>query len=443
MKKYVIFLAVVLFLVACSSESGSSESDTKEGSETPEATNDSESSSTDKTQINFMVDAGWEENLIKVVEAYEEQNPNIDVVLEAYPFDSLFENIEIKMGSESDEYDIIAVDGPMVANYSVKGYLEPLGEYLSENITDEWISSSADAATYEGEIMAAPLNSSSQIMYYNKELFEKYDVDMPSSNPDERWTWKQTMDAAQQLTVDEDGDGTSDIFGFSFHQVNRIYQLLPLVQSQDGSQQVIGENMELDGYFNSPEMIKAGQFYYDMHNELEVSPDVQASTSFERFNTGDIAMFIGGPWYTNRITDIEWGFAPHPYFEEGEPVTPTGSWHMGIPKFSQEKEAAADLIEFLSTGEGAQMWYEANADIPSAISVLENIEANEENKDTVIELAAYEVQNTSVPRPVTPGFAELQRIFDEVFTDIKNGQNPEEAINGGTARLEPLLQKYK
>lgn len=63
-----------------------------------------------------------------VVEAFEAENPDISVKLEMYPYRQLLENIEVKLSSESQDYDVISVDGPLVANYTVKGFLEPLDE---------------------------------------------------------------------------------------------------------------------------------------------------------------------------------------------------------------------------------------------------------------------------------------------------------------------------
>ncbi|WP_010677129.1 ABC transporter substrate-binding protein [Bacillus timonensis] len=431
LRKLTIFtILTLLLLTACSSNSSSG----KDGN-----------NKNGQNEITLMVLSEWEDTMGKIIAKFEEQNPNIKVKLETHSFDGLFEAIEVKLGSESDDYDVIAVDGPVIANYTVKGYLEPLDTYLEDGISEKWIPSSVEASTYDGKLMAAPMNTSSQVLFYNKDLFEKYGVEPPAYDTDKRWTWDQTVDAANKLTIDENGDGVTDVFGFTFEQVSRAYQILPLVQGY--GVKVLGESgLDVKGNFNSPEMVQAGEFYYNLFNKWKVSPKVDPLTSVEYFKSGDVAMFVGGTWNTVNFEGVNYGIAPHPYFEGEEAVTPTGSWHFGIPKFSNKKEEAAKLIEYLTVGEGADIWYELEGNLPSKKELLNEIETSEEYNEfpkTALKLGAYEAQNTAVTRPVSPGYSEFQSVWLEVFENIKNGQKAEESINNGAAKLESLIKKYE
>ena len=46
-------------------------------------------------------------------------------------------------------------------------------------------------------------------VYYNKAIFDEYGVDYPEAG----WTWDDLLAIAQELTVDTDGDGKTDIWG--------------------------------------------------------------------------------------------------------------------------------------------------------------------------------------------------------------------------------------
>ena len=195
-------------------------------------------------------DGAWPASVKKVIAAFEAQNPDIKVELDTYPFRDLFETIEVRMKAQDADVDLISVDVPLVASYSVRGYLAPIDEYFSKDeIEKTWVKPSWQAGTYKGSFMAAPQNSSSQFFYINRKLFQQYNVTPPkalepgketsydeiaSIAKNDRWTWDQVVDAAKKLTKDTKGDGKIDVWGFEFDQVSRLYQLQCLGESLGG-----------------------------------------------------------------------------------------------------------------------------------------------------------------------------------------------------------------
>src|SRR5699024_2185835 len=101
------------------------------------------------------------------IEQFEEQNDSVEVDLEVVPFDELMESIEVRLSAESTDVDLLFVDAPLVANYTLKQYLTPLDNLLGENPVENWVDSAVDTVTYEDHLMAAPMNNSSQVLYYN------------------------------------------------------------------------------------------------------------------------------------------------------------------------------------------------------------------------------------------------------------------------------------
>lgn len=388
-----------------------------------------------------------EENMKNVIAAFEKENPDIKVKYEKYSFRQLFETLEVKLGAKATDIDLIDVDVPLVASYSVKGYLAPLDDLISEDAKSKWIDSAVEAGSYQGQLMAPPVNTSSQVLYYNKEIFEERGVTPPSNNVEERWTWEQVVEAAKKLTYDDDGDGQTDVFGISFGQISRPYQILPLPQSL-GADQLNESGIVSEGYTNSEKSIEAAQFYYDLFNTWKVSPKIPVEQALEYFSTGKIAMFISGTWEVDGLkdSDIDYGFAPHPYFKGGEVVTPTGSWHIGVSQFSKKKEAAAKFVEFLTAGEGANIWFEERANLPAHIDILQEIQESSDYEDfpkNINRLAAYEAENTAVPRPITPGYQEWESLVNKAYEDIKNGSDPKEALDTAVQQIDRQLKKYE
>src|ERR1700722_18780879 len=125
-------------------------------------------------------DAAWPDSVKKVIAAFEAENPDIKVELDTYPFRQLFETIEVRMKAQDADLDLISVDVPLVASYTVRGYLAPLDEYFpSQEIEKTWVKPSWQAGMYKGSFMAAPQNSSSQFFYINRKLFQQAGVTPP------------------------------------------------------------------------------------------------------------------------------------------------------------------------------------------------------------------------------------------------------------------------
>ncbi len=407
------------------------------------------------------------EAMVPVIEEFEATHPGIRINLEGYPFRQLFETIEIRMQASSPEIDILAVDSPLTPSYTVRGFLHPLNDYFSEEeIANTWVDAAVGAGSWDGQFMSAPVNNSTQFLYFNRRYFDEQGVEPPPAlvpgaggSPDlieevtgSRWTWDQVVDAAQQLTLDTDADGRTDVWGFHFHQVNRPYQILALPESL-GQPSVSEDGLTTDRYLNSEKWIQAATFYRDLFNTWEVSPKgVAAEQGNELFLSGNAAMYLATVSQLQRFLevadlDFDIGIAAHPYFEEGRVATPTGSWNVGVSAFSEHKDEAAEFVKFLTaSSNGSRIWYDAYGDFPVTQELLDFIETSEdasEFPESAFRLAVYEARNTAVPRPQTPGYLEFEDILSTTIEDIRNGADPEQALNAAVERIDRGLERYE
>jgi multiple sugar transport system substrate-binding protein len=407
----------------------------------------------------------WADHMQEVIDAFEASNPNVKVELETYPFRQLFEIIEIRMEGQSTDFDLISVDVPLVASYSVRGFLHPLDEfYTPEELESTWVSASVNAGHYNDQFMAAPQNSSTQFLYFNRQLFDAAGITPPpgitsETSVDEaavdgvvdgRWTWEQLVEAAQALTADTNGDGAPDTWGMLFDQVSRPYQILALPESLN-QPSVSPDGLMTDGFLNSDNWDRAATFYGDLYNALQVSPKgVGPDQSHEVFSAGNAAMFVGGEWNILRFAGVEgldFGIAAHPYFADGRVATPTGSWHVGISAYSPNKAAAAEFLRFLTLSEeGSRIWFDSHGQFPATNALLEALDADEAYAGFPLgayRLGGYEARNTAVARPQTPGYLEFEDILATTLEDIRNGSDPAPALDAAVQRIDRALARYR
>jgi ABC-type glycerol-3-phosphate transport system substrate-binding protein len=159
-------------------------------------------------------------------------------------------------------------------------------------------------------------------------------------------------------------------------------------------------------------------------------PEVQAL-----FDDGQLAIYIGGPHNLGRLAGydelpFEYAIAAHPYFAEGEPVTPTGAWSLGVNPNSDNLDAAIELVRFFTLhpdGLGAWLDPRSQHPIPAAVDSIpaylgQDRFQQEFGGTSVAELTEYELSNTAVGRPRSAGYVIFEEIVGRALEDIRNGQ---------------------
>jgi len=404
-----------------------------------------------KTTITFLACGCWDDgggSIEQVAKDFEAANPDISVKVEKPPFNDMFQQIQVRLGGGQVTPDVFAVDVPVTASYSYRGWLMPLDDVFSDQEKADWLPSAVKAGTYNGKLMSAPLSTSTQLLFYNKKIFDRAGITPPG--PDERWTWKKIAEVAPKLTFDENKDGAPDSWGFIWEQTARIYQLQVLPVSLGGS--AIGEDgLTVKGVINSKPWIDAFTYYYDIFNTLKVAPQDPNFTVGDAFLAGKLAMFVGGPWniktFAGSKLDFDWGVSRHPYFKDGKIVTPTGSWHIGVNVNTKNKDAATRFVHWISTGKGAEIyWRKGPGDFPAQQSILALFKTDPEFQKgglALLKTGADEATVNPVPRPTTVGYLEYEQILSDTFQDIRNGTKPQDALNNAVDRIESEMAKYR
>src|SRR5699024_6703151 len=145
-------------------------------------------------------------------------------------------------------------------NFAASGVLLDIDDFVKEDSEEvdieDFAPSLLDAFTYEDKLYMLPTDWNSSIIHYNKEVFDDDGMDYPR----EDWTWEDFLEIAKQLTVDKDGDGKIDQYGFMV--TDRLFNAAPWIYGAGG--QFLNDDMT-EPEINSPEVEEALQFYVDWY----------------------------------------------------------------------------------------------------------------------------------------------------------------------------------
>lgn len=444
-----VFASLVLavaMLLACTAPAAPAAAPAEGGAAAPAA----ETAAAGKTTVTWLTLSGWDPDG-KVQAMFEEDNPDIDLVLEQVGFNDLFQQIQIRLSSGSELPDVLSVDVPVTSGYGVRNWLAPLDDLFTEEEKADMLEAAIEAGSHEGHLISAPLSTSTQLLFINEDLFNAAGVPVPGQ--DDRLTYEQIAEMAPKLTQDVDGDGVTDIWGFTWEQTNRIYQLQPMEESLGGDA-ISADGMTVEGIINSQPWVDAYTYYGKAFTDWKFAPPSDTNAQ-ELFEQGKLAMMIAGPWNIKRYStandgkglDFKWNVSRHPYFQSGEIVTPTGSWHIGINAKTKNLEAAQRFVKWLATGKGAEAWWRyGSGDFPAQKSVLQLFQTDPQfNEGTwqYMKVAADEATVNPVPRAKTPGYLEYEQILQTTFTDISQGADVQGALDTAAQRIQRELDKYR
>jgi multiple sugar transport system substrate-binding protein len=208
-----------------------------------------------------------------------------------------------------------------------------------------------------------------------------------------------------------------------------------------GAQLISPDGTTVNGYLNSPAAIEAMEFYGKLFNEWKIAPKEALP---ELFGTGRAAMFWGGPWNIARweglYPDLEWGVMPHPYFEGGRKVTPCGSWHLGVYKYSKHPIEAIRFITFLIDMSGCDLQYEITKYLPVRKStyIIHNI-----FETYPINIFAKQLFTTASPRPRTPAYLEFEDILRQVYRNVMAGADAAAELNKAVVLIDRYLAQWR
>ena len=204
-------------------------------------------------------------------------------------------------------------------------------------------------STSKGEMLSFPFNSSSAVMWYNKDAFKKAGLD--ASAPPK--TWPEVFDAAKKLKAagfDKCGFSTSWITWVHLEQFSAWHNV-PLATKTNGMD---GFDAELK--FNSPLHLKHWENLVELQKDKTFDYAGRTNQGEGRFTSGECPIYLTSSAFFGSVkanAKFDWANAPMPYYPDA-PGAPQNSiiggaslWVMGGKK-ADEYKGVAKFFTFLS-----------------------------------------------------------------------------------------------
>ena len=250
--------------------------------------------------------------------------------------------------------DLFLMNYRYYGQFAARGALEPVGPYLAGSdafSAEDFFDTAMTPFRWDGEQMCLPQNVSSLVVYYNADLFEAADVALPT----EGWTWDDMVSTAEKLTRDDDGDGTTDVYGLGVDP--EIIRIAPFIWSNGGT--LVDDETAPTQFALDANAVVAMQRFFDLRTVQGVTPtdeEAEAEDLESRFINGRLAMLMESrrvvPTF-RTIDSFAWDVAGLPSL--GSPVSILHSDAYCMTAGGDDKDAAWRFMEFALGPEGQRI----------------------------------------------------------------------------------------
>jgi multiple sugar transport system substrate-binding protein len=327
-----------------------------------------------KLVFNSYTWGGYEAAMKAIIDEWAQKNPNVEIEGQYVPQDDYWTKVQTMVASGTAPDAGIADYGRLVS-YAKNGTLLDITSYVTSSgfpvdkmfpgatAQYRWVDGDFDSGNKAGNYYGLPSDAQSQIMVYNKKMFDEAGVDYPTDD----WTWDDMLVAAQKITKsDENKWGTLAIPNYILFKGNFVWSAGGALHTPDFTKSMLAD----------PKTIETYKWNWDLIYTHKVAPQPSGIVGQTNpFITGQVAMYIEGVWwipeFITAIKDFEWDVCllpKHP--QTGKRTTTVESDGWWIYKGAKEPDLAWELISYLAgeeqQGKFSTMGYVMPSNFPEA-----------------------------------------------------------------------------
>lgn len=287
-----------------------------------------------------------------IVEDFNASHEDITITTEVKTWASIDDTLLTAL-SAGEGPDIVAMPAERLPVYASRGAFASLDDFYEDedSNTAHLVPGAVDMVEVEGEKYGVPAGFVPLAVYYNTSLFEDAGIEEFPQD------WDQWVEAAEQLTVDENGDGTPEQYGAVIPDHETVANgLWPSLFYGNGGGIVEDGQAVID----SPQNAETLEFWRSAIVDDQISPTgVDGIGADELFGSGKAAMTVGGPWMASIATEngIDYAIAPIPAGPEAQAASAIGiSMAASAEATDAEQEAAEEFFSFFLNEENSVEW---------------------------------------------------------------------------------------
>ncbi|RKZ21387.1 ABC transporter substrate-binding protein [bacterium] len=385
----------------------------------------------------------WE----KLIREFEERTGiKVKLIRQPTDTDQRRQSLIIPLKAKKPDPDVFLMDIAWLGGFAASGWLQALDDYVKRDTFDltkffKPVVTSVDI--YEGALVALPVYIDCGLLYYRKDLLEKYGCPVPR-------TWEELLQVAT-LIQKKERTRNPRFYGFVWQGAQYeglVCNFLEFITSAGGGLFDSLGNINLCSKTN----IHALTFMKDLIHKYKISPPNTYTEMKEEevrisFQNGDALFERNWPyaWKLHESNDSpvkgKIGVTLLPAFKTGKTASALGGWHIGISAYSDNKEQAWQLVKFILSYESQKRlaidlgWNPGREDVYEDPELKHNLPHINVLKESF---------NHAVARPNVPYYTRLSQILQIYVNAAISGRiEPEEALKKAEEKMREIIHTYE
>jgi multiple sugar transport system substrate-binding protein len=375
----------------------------------------------------------------QLLDRFEKEHPGIKVRDETLPSstDEQHQFYVINLEGGSGDFDVLSMDVIWVPEFARAGWLTDLSGILPRSERNEFFPGPMRAVTFEGSVYAIPWYIDAGVLYYRKDLLDKYGFHPPA-------TWYELVRTAEYITKREHG-----LYGFIWQgkqYEGLVCNVLEYFWGNGGGAMKDGKVV-----IDSAQNVYALGFMRDLIAKYGVTPPLVTTSTEEPtrhiFGSGRAVFMRNWPYAWNifdrpgSMVKGKVGVAPLPSFPPNPSVSTLGGWQLGVNRFSPHPQLAKELVQFLASPSAQKTLALTIGYKPTRRSLYHDRDLM---KAQPFITGLYGIFMEATPRPVTPYYMMITQVMQSEFSAAISGmKSPEKALKSAQVQMEHIVGAEK
>ena len=304
----------------------------------------------------------WTPSAEAQVKAFMDEYENVKVnLVNAGTGNDHYTKLQNTIKAGSGAPDVAQIEYQALPQFALPGSLVDLRQYGLEDLESDYTPSTWGAVHVGDGLYGLPQDSGPMAMFYNKEVFDKHGLAVPT-------TWDEYVDVAEKLQKADPTSFITNDSGDPGFTTSMIWQAGGKPFATDGKKVTI--NLQDEG-------TKKWTSVWSPLVEQGLVSQIPGWTDewFKGLGDGRIATMIYGAWMPGVFSSSvpegkgKWRVAPMPTYD-GQPATAeNGGSTQSVIKQSKNPALAAAFVRWLNNGNGIKPFHELGG-FPATVADL-------------------------------------------------------------------------
>ena len=346
---------------------------------------------------------------------FEKQNPGVKVVKEIAPNSStqFHDLLTQKLKNRDTRLDVFFMDVIWPGEFASAGWTLPLDRFFSSAEQGKFLEAPIVANRYRGEIFGVPLFIDAGLLYYRKDLLDKYRMAPPRH-------WPELVEQAKTIVAAERDPHLVGYSGQFKQYEGLVCNMMEFILGNGGA---LWDEQRLVSALQQERAKQALRFVRD-HIIGEISSRgvlaYEEPESVALFAQGRAIFHRNWPYAWRVVHDPEQsrvvgkvGMMPLPAFPGSHGASTLGGWQIGISRFSKIPDVAWRFVAFMTSHQMQKRIAFSTGRAPTRKALYDDPELLAKVPWLESLLQTFE---QAVPRPTTPVYVPLSNIMQRYFS---------------------------